>query len=311
MDKKIQVLQILVVIFAICIVGLVGYIVYDKLNDNKEPDNPSSEVDENKPNEDENKPNEDENTGDESEPPIVQEEKEEININDKIAKNILDKFDFNSEVLSNLYEVGEFSKDNIPNYLILRTAFAYASLDDSGKQVDKGDGEFVFEVSTKTLEKYIKDIFGNVNYTHQSFDLGKFRDATIMGPVTYSDGIYSSDMQFLGGFSTLQYAIIEHPYKAELVNDGEKINIYVKTVFNDWYYDEALDQFKITAYNNYDYDNYKYLDDIFYIYGQDDTLPEAEFNKYFDNNYDKINSYIYTFEKQADGNYYLSGFKKA
>lgn len=297
-NEKTKILQFLAIIFAISTIILIGYIIYDKVTSNGPVDNPdvdNGEVDDDKSDEEDN--------SNIKEEPVIK----EISLNDKTVQELLKR---QTRIVSSIYETDGFTKDHIPNYLILRTAFVYASFDDSAQQVEKEDGQWVLEVSAKNLEKYIKKIFGNVSYKHQTFDLEHFTSHdTLTNPITYYNGVYSSNMEFGGGYHLLNY-IDEQPYKAELINDGEKIYVYVKTVFVSETYNEETEKSIINAYNDYNFDTNKYLNKVFSIVKKNDTFPEAEFNKQFDKNYDKINSYIYTFEKQADGNYYLSGFNK-
>ena len=117
--------------------------------------------------------------------------------------------------------------------------------------------------------------------------------------VNASDNPYSNNI--FDGF------IYQIPYKAEMINDGEKINIYFKTIFAKVVY--LNDSLYYEYYR--DYNKTKYIGDWFNM--NLDALSSSEL--------DQLDSYVYSFEKrsdvsdyiaekQSDGSYYLSGFKK-
>lgn len=293
MDKKTKMLQTLAIIFAICIVGLVGYIVYDKLTDDKKLEDSnidSGEI-------------EDDKTSNES----SNENVEHLNLNDKLVKNLIEKTKFDMYVKANMYKIGEFTKDTIPNDLILRVGFSKLEFDYWDEKYEENQ---IIEFSKEEMDNEIKSVFGDIKYTHQTFenildDLeeGGFDwDAYVIDEINYKDGTYFAYFLFGGGgyYSDIQ----EHPYKAESINNGERINIYVKTAFAGYSLDDA---YEVGVYHSYDFTNNKFVTPLYYL---NEGYPEDLLEEY--DKYEKyLESYVYTFEKQADGNYYLSGFNKA
>ena len=266
---------------------------------------------------------------------VEKDEVKELSLDDATVVELLDKIDFPLYVKGSIYKIGNFTLDTIPNDLILRIGFSNMDIDESmtiGGNVSEGNvenvnGAMVWRGSKELLANHIKNIFGDVNYQHGSFintDVIEFAAYPITrGDVTYSKGMYSMTL-FYGGGGWFNY-IVEKPYKAQSINNGESIEIYVKTSFEQ---SEIInDSFSMpdfcevnNVYKNYNFESDTFTDKVtnVLVYGNVSEKCQAEIiidentqDKGYSQYESKLDSYVYTFTKQADGKYYLSGFRKA
>lgn len=91
---------------------------------------------------------------------------EELEIKDSVVKAIIKKFNFKTYATASIYKVGNFTKDNIPNDLILR--LGWDKIEASKKRLSNNSAK---ETVTKEIMKQsIVNIFGNkINYKDNSF----------------------------------------------------------------------------------------------------------------------------------------------
>ena len=292
-----RVLKVLAIIFAICTVALVGYIVYDKVI--KEQPNV----------EDHDKPDDQQQPEDPTEPETP-DKVEEISLSDVAVKDLIDKYSLYGYNNSwEIYTDENVTEDYIPDYFILGYAGAYISANwdeytHGSYDVTDGSGCSVkLAIPESVLDRYVEYYFGDVSYKHATFTPFSYTTGEwVSDPVEYASNQYSFCIE-QGGGGFYSYAF-GNPYKAETINDGEKINIYVKTIFVS----EDEDTSGKSIYEIYrDYNSYINKDTDGLLYRGTDFNYES----YIDKNIDKLNgcSYVYTFKKQSDG-YYLSGFKQ-
>lgn len=246
---------------------------------------------------------------------------EEININDSVAKKIIDKLNFDTYAKASIYKVGEFTINTIPNDLILR--LGWDKINSSNKSIL--DDVFKEIATSEAMKESIANIFGTkVKYTDNSFekiDVAKFYNyqgyTGTMGIITYDNNLYTSNL-FQGGGGDLPFI---HEELQKIVKYNDKMEVYVKTTFVDTeYVGDSISDFYYIMYKDFDFNtnNFKeqlakttesdftksYSDDEYN--GQQIFLkPNQEVSKISSN----LNTYVYTFElDNATGEYYLSGF---
>ena len=292
-----KVLKVLAIIFAICTVALVGYIVYDKvIKEQPSVENPDKPGDQQKPED----PTE----------PETPDKVEEISLSDVAVKDLIDKYSLYGYNNSwEIYTDKNVTEDYIPNDFILGYAGAKLSANwdeyiSGPYDVTDGSGCSVkLAIPQSVLDGYVEYYFGDVTYKHETFKPFSYTTGEwVSDPVTYVPNQYSFCIdQGGGGFYSYAFG---NPYKAETINDGEKLNIYVNTIFVN----EDEDTSGKSIYKIYrDYNSYINEDADGLLYRGTGLNHES----YIDKNIDKLNgsSYVYTFKKQSDG-YYLSGFKQ-
>ena len=294
-----RVLKVLAVILTICVVALVGYIVYDKvIKEQPNVEEPGNPDDQQQP-----------GTTEPETPGKV----EEISLSDIAVKNLVDKYSLSGYNNSwEIYKDENVTEDYIPNYFILgyagarisnnRDEYMYGSYDVT--DVTNGKGcSLELAIPEEVLDRYVEYYFGDVDYKHATFTPFSYTTGEwVSDPVEYASNQYSFCIE-QGGGGFYEYAF-GHPYKAEKIDDGDKINIYVKTIFVTELEDT---EGKFIYEIHRDYDSFINEDTNGLLYRGNDFNYES----YIDKNIDKLNgcTYVYTFKKHSDG-YYLSGFKK-
>ncbi len=307
MKKGLTLIEFLFGIIILAVIGLGGYIIYDKVIKEQpnveEPANPDDQQQTEKPTE-----------------PETPDKVEAISLNDKIVTDLLDKYNLEGSATDEFYTNKNITEDYIPNDFILGlTGGFFVYFQEEVDTSNTCDAEF--SIKEEAFDDIVEYLFSDINYKHGSFTpFINFTNDFVFGEgsyylysdvVTYGSGEYrfcvnASDNPYSNNiFDGFIYQI---PYKAEMINDGEKINIYFKTIFAKVVY--LNDSLYYEYYR--DYNKTKYIGDWFNM--NLDALSSSEI--------DQLDSYVYSFEKrsdvsdyiaekQSDGSYYLSGFKKA
>ena len=298
MKKGLTLIEFLFGIIIIAVIGLGGYIIYDKVIKEQpnveEPANPDDQQQTEKPTE-----------------PEKPDRVETISLNDKIVTDLLDKYNLEGYAIKEFYTDKNITEDYIPNDFILGFTGGVAVRWQEG--IDKSNTCGVeFSLKEGDFDSLVERFFGDVNYKHETFSVFNYLedgdekyfsyDTLVSGVATYVSNEYMFCMNSTDGYNDFIYQI---PYQAEMVNDGEKINIYFKAFFVESY--GSYDTISFNAYG--DYDSYKnkdasgLVDDRFCPGCIDDSNLLYSY-------FGQLDSYAYSFKKQSDGSYYLSGFKK-
>lgn len=259
----------------------------------------------------------------------------EISLEDETVSKLVDKIDFPEYVLASLYATGGFTMDTISNDMILRIGLAneivkanngLPHLGTTFNVIDKGPH---IKFTSDEVNKVIKNIFGpDITYKNETFinaNQGFRQYMAGVSEVQYSNDEYVTDFNEGGGGGVSQ-RIIQVPYDVTQV-DEDNINIYVNIFYNTYFEEYFKDEtggadscLKTSVYKNYDFSN-ETCSELVLSYSDTDKYEECKTDKILKfNSSEELNSYlmdngiyntyVYTFEKQSDGQYYLVSLKK-
>lgn len=297
--KKIVLIILIIVLIALMVLGAVEFIKRTNKNENEVEIESSKQQAENN-----------------------LEEFEEIYLYGEEIRNILKKFNFSTSVEGSIYKTGDFDKENIPNALILR--MAWDKLDKKNDTtINEAEGESTQTAKQTVIEKSVKNLLGNdATYEDESFE--NIDSATFEmynynpGKIVYNDDLYTAEYRE-GGGGTAPY-IYGSAEKA--LKKDNKIEIYVKTAFVKTTYDEETEDVNSDFYSDFDFEKEefvnkvktveetKFFEDI-YEYANDNEGTILAYNPTFNEFKEKLNTYVYTFEKDENtDDYYLVSFSK-
>lgn len=319
---------LIIAIAIICIMGVVIYKMYSK--DNTESgqqdvtENIATNYEENNVNLQEGNEGKEENKVDNNSEDEKNEVAEELNLNDSIVQDIINKFDFETNVQASIYKVGSFNLDTIPNDLILRMGWGITNKDEE-KTLNYSDELREMEKCTQTMtkevmEKRIKSLFGtNVKYTDASFvniETETFENYNLnKGKIVYSNNLYTASYTE-GGGGILPFI---HESVQKVLKYQNKVEIYVKTAFVDTDYQSDSQRYMFIVYSDFDFDNNKFQNEIikqseeeFYENYKSTTSLDTSNHSTINSIKNKLNTYVYTFKIDKEtGEYYLDSFNKA
>ena len=152
-----------------------------------------------------------------------------------IADKLINKIYFKDYVEASIYKVGNFTRETIPNDLILRLGFAKAmeKSEKDQKQINTINDSYDI-ISKSEVEKEIKELFGNdITYKHDKF---------INIDVETFNGFYPIRDVVRPGDSEYEFAYIEgggldcpqiHQEIYDVIESDNKIELKVKVAFID------------------------------------------------------------------------------
>ena len=269
MENKKNIIIGILIFLLLCVVGICIYLVVDKSN---------SVVD-----------NEKEQT---------ENKIEELDVNDELVQNLYKKIDVFDNYLSGDY-FGYIFKDKLTYKDIENGAklyIAFVSLDTSKYMDDK---EY-FHIPDSEMEKSLKDIFGDVNYTHEAFHgTGEARKNGSEKYIKY-DAIkkeYHYSYPYIG--CTFGCPVIRTKLTNAIKNDKD-IELYQLMVYEE-HGSETEEPYSRPCY--YIYENiggYK-------IDGKCvDSLEDYDVESWDEQYKDKLDTYKYTFKyNEEDDKYYF------
>lgn len=225
----------------------------------------------------------------------------ELDINDSIVEKLTKKIDLPIYAKADIYRIGSFNLENIPNDLVLTLGFSRVNWEDV---ITKFAGQYEF--TKEVLNEGIKEFFGpQIQYKDESFDIcfsqtGPFNEANIEYMNTYKEGVYKC-YQIDGGGPTYINEIVEMVKKVKKYD--KKVEMYVNTVFIDAYpFDANICDSHMAAFKNVDFKKREFV-------GYLGAIDTYDYNEVVPRFRDKTNTYVYTFELDEDtGEYYLCGF---
>lgn len=220
----------------------------------------------------------------------------QLQLSDEVVSSLVEKVNFRTNVLTNLYEENDFENKTISNELVLTMGF-----NDIEVKCDlRGSDPYPTEtVSADLVDSNIKKIFGNdISYTKQ-----KFNPAS--GGLYGYDFYYSVDIDYNNNSYIVSCPSKSSPnpemanqefYKATM--KGSEITLYSYLKFS-----RDIKNSGDCIYKDYDMNK---ANDRFYnvVACYDDSLNEV---KQGENEYITL---AYTFDKDANGNYILKSFQK-
>jgi len=248
----------------------------------------------------------------------------ELDISSNEVQNLLEKKMVETPVKASMYRIGSFTRETIPNDLILKMAFTNLGME--GMETEEFYAEpfssFGARLSGEQMKKAVQNILGrNMKYVDEEFivvDEPIFYDYTAwQGTVTYDkeNKEYFSWITEGGGFA--QPWIDEWVQKA--IKYDNKIEIYVNTAFINVTGDSMDDEI-VNIYKGYDFTRKEFVNKIdempIGIYTGvafgDPSEVDVNVRNRVNNDIQQLNTYVYTFEQDnTDGQYYLSAFNKA
>lgn len=186
---------------------------------------------------------------------------------------------FPTNELAYLTKLKNVNRENMTNEFILRTAFAKATKEDWAESY-KSELDPV-EIDAKVLEKYIEDIFGNVEYTHSdfsNFDLSVDGAVTSLYESEYDKKTETYTINFNEGDGVGDSYVDVHTIKAS--QHGDKIKIVINPIYLDNIGEKQNNKgeyaFYYKAYSSYDFKTEKFegeltgeLDRIYNSYSMD------------------------------------------
>lgn len=219
----------------------------------------------------------------------------EISLDDYVAKVLIEKVNFESFVLANLYFTEQFTAQSIDTSTLLCIGYSKISgdwdNDLANGNIYSEDGRMYRKIYPSDLDKNIKNLFGdNVTYMHRSFNAAMHGLTDALGGVDFveydfNNNYYITEFEQGGGMNPVARQNI---YKVEKNDNSIRLyaNIYFMYKGENTIYKDYID-------NDGNFE--KFLN------------PQSCTN--IDECSDKLNQYVYTFEK-SDDNYYLNSFKK-
>lgn len=244
---------------------------------------------------------------------------EEININNNMVKKLIDKINFNTYAKASIYKFGDFDVDTIPNDLVLRLGWDKIDSSNKNTYVDEANQDIKETLTSELMKKSIANIFGNkvkyMNDTFRKVDVAEFYNYQGYTDeehafINYNNNLYTASMYQGGGLT--ESFIYEEVQKA--LKYDEKIEIYVKTMFI-----KPLENLNYIIYKNFNFDTNNFEEQV-------GKIEESDFyNEAIDENNNislkanpavskilgNLNTYVYTFELNDDGEYYFSAFNIA
>lgn len=253
-------------------------------------------------------------------PDSIENEEENIVIENKVAEEksnvdkVIDKINFKDYAEASIYKVGTFTRETIPNDLILRLGFAKALQKPENKQVEE---KTVFHnIYRGEIEKGIKELFGdNIKYKHTKFiniDVETFDGFyEIRDTVKPVDDTKYEFIYYEGGGGDTQFI---HQEIYDVIEDENKIEIKVKVAYVDTVYEETpeIGLFKYHIYKDFDFSTDEFKDELLVIEDHEyDYVENYGTTKAMVDILDKLNSYSYIFEKDSNTEeFYLCEFHK-
>lgn len=235
------------------------------------------------------------------------------------VEKVIDKIYFKDYAEASIYKVGEFTRETIPNDLILRLGFAKALQKLENKQVEEKFPNH--EINKIEIEKGIKELFGNdIKYKHDKFiniDVETFNGFhEIRDTVKPVDNKYEF-IYFEGGGVDTPFI---HQEIYDTIETENKIEIKMKVAYVDTVFDETQKEgfCKYHFYKDFDFNTDEFKNELLVI--EDNEYYESYENWYVDNYnpnkslsniIEKLDTYSYIFEKDNNtGEFYLSEFHK-
>lgn len=278
---------VIVIILVLVILGLCGYIVYDKdLFNLKNSGNDDKKIVEN--GKENNK---------------VDSKEETLNVNSSEVTNLINQILDNT---NNIYTSGSkyfgyyFQKDNIDSENIDDGIVLYTAL----KKVLKNNNISSFSsetvISKDEIVPVIKEIFGDVKYENRTLRITPCDPGTFIYDST--NGTYTIEPHGCGGVGT---SVINHKITNAIKKDNT-IQITLAIVYADCYSDGMTDHCKFG--NSVD-DNQKVkTDDVLLEINENIKDINNAFD--FDTYMDKLNKYKFTFTKDSGNNYVFTKVEK-
>lgn len=239
----------------------------------------------------------------------------ELNKNDEIVKELIQKIDFPTYAIASIYKTGKFNLNTIPNDLILRLSWAKAD-----KELIKNNiGEYKQTVTKEKFAESVMDIFGRkLDYSDESFtniDVPTFHAYYAnRGVINYNNNSYTASYRKGSGDAAFIQQEVE-----KVLKYSNKIEVYVKTAFVDSEYSSSTRSFNYVMYKKFNTDKFdEELGRITPTALKNNYSNQENYNSSFNSNSkilevaEQLNLYVYTFTIDGnDGNYYLSEFNKA
>lgn len=186
----------------------------------------------------------------------------ELNIKDeKIQKIYPFTGAYYTNELAYLTKMQNVNRANMTNEFVLRTAFAKATKEDWADSY-KGEGKPV-EINAEILEKYINNIFGEIDYVHEDFSN---KDLSIDGAITmlyeceYNEKKNTYTINFEAGDGMGDSYIEE--FKIAAKQYGDKIEIIINPIYIDNIGEKKNEDgdnaFFYNVYSSYDFKTQKF-----------------------------------------------------
>ena len=219
-----------------------------------------------------------------------------LQLDDELVASLIEKVDFKSYVLANLYAVDGFDVKTIPNHLILMMGF-----NDVKIVCDlRGDDPSAIEtVSSSLIDKNIKNIFGNaISYVNQNFNPSRNGlygyDFYYSAEIKYSDDSYIVSCPAKN--SVNPEVATQEFYKATMKGNEIKLYSYIK-------FSRDIVSSGDCIYRDYDMNS---TSDKFsnVVACYDDSFNEVKQGK------NEYITFVYTFVKDDSEQYFLNSFQK-
>lgn len=215
---------------------------------------------------------------------------------------------FPTNELAYLSKLKNVNRENMTNEFILRTAFAKVTKDDWAASYE-AEGEPV-EIDAKVLDGYIKDIFGNIEYTHDdfsNFDLSVDGAVTSLYEAEYNEKTKTYTIEINEGDGVEDSYIDVHTIKA--TQHGDKIKIVINPIYLDNIGEKKNEDgeyaFNYKVYSSYDFKTKKFeneltgeLDKIYNAY----TINLEFVDEIKNINVEELESYIITYRLNGKTN---------
>lgn len=200
---------------------------------------------------------------------LIEEKRNEgtnLEINDeKIQKIYPFTGAFPTNELAYLTKLKNVNRESMTNEFILRTAFAKVTKDDWAASY-KEEGKPV-QIDAKILDGYIKDIFGNIEYTHSDFsnlDLSIDNAVTSLYEAKYDEKTKTYTINLKSGDGVEDSYIDVHTIKA--TQHGDKIKIVINPIYIDNIGEKKNEDgdyaFYYKVYSSYDFKTEKFENEL-------------------------------------------------
>jgi len=241
----------------------------------------------------------------------------ELKLDDSQVKNIIEKINFPTYAIASIYRTEGFDINTIKNDLILRLAWSKATKELVENTVNE-IGEYKRTATQEEMGKCIKRIFGeNIEYTNETFnniEVQTFHGyEESQGEVNYNNEIYTANyLEGGGGDVPFIHQQIEKALKYD-----SKIEIYVKTAFIDAKYVETANEYDYIIYKEFKQNEFNdkvaEIDDLTFMEAYTEKIKELsdlKNNTQIEKISSELNTYVYIFKLDEDGQYYLTEFNK-
>ena len=238
-----------------------------------------------------------------------------LNSQNQIVSKLVDKITLPLGTTANIYQIGNFDENTMPDDLKLR--IGWAKLKEENKfHAKQATGESIIVVEKSAMEQSVKEVLGTqVKYKDMSFDNSNTKEfaeySETRGIITYDGENYTGIVNDTTGEGNLAFAYQEIQ---KVVQYDNEIAIVVKTAFVR----QENNQYIIYQDFNENFENR--LMEI----ASDELFKNASFNKItgegsiavsknaaLNNIRNELNTYKYTFLKDdSTGEYYLKEFRK-